>query len=164
MAVLLRKMLGIGALTDEQREYIAGETLLHLAEFVPVTFRFSGHVPGKVAKGNLRSYVGALAFTDQRLLGTLSSGPKKAVKTINRPWSEAAGSMVHATVDSSGVLLDVPDMSDISRCFTGSMSLRYKTALPDELLARLPQREFVFDVPQKYVYLACGMPPSGSAS
>jgi hypothetical protein len=158
MPVLLRKMLGIGALPTDDRDAVADETIWHLAEFVPVTFRFSGHVPGKVAKGNLRSYVGALAVTDRRLLGTLSSGPKKAVKTVDQLWSAPAGTMVHASIDSSGVLLDVPDMSVIGRCFTGSMSLRYKTALPDALLEQLPQRELVFDVPQKYVYLACGMP------
>jgi hypothetical protein len=158
MAVLLRKLLGIGALPTDERAHVADETILHLAEFVPVTFRFSGHVPGKVAKGNLRSYVGALAFTDQRLLGTLSSGPKKAAKTIDQPWSAAPGTMVHASIDGSGVLLDIPDISVIGRCFSGSMSLRYKTSLPEELLAQLPRRELEFDVPQKYVYLACGMP------
>jgi len=158
MAVLLRKMLGIGALPDDKRAELAGENLLHLAEFVPVTFRFSGNVPGKVAKGNLRSYVGALAFTDRRLLGTLSSGPKKSAKTIDRAWSAEPGTMVHASIDSSGVRLDVPDISLIGRCFTGSMSLRYKTPLPDSLLDQLPTRELVFDVPQKYVYLACGIP------
>ena len=151
-------MLGIGALPTDERDQVADETILHLAEFVPVTFRFSGNVPGKVAKGNLRSYVGALAFTDQRLLGTLSSGPKKAAKTINQPWTAPPGTMVHATIDNTGVLLDIPDMSVIGRCFSGSMSLRYKTPLSDELLAQLPRRELVFDVPQKYVYLACGMP------
>lgn len=158
MAVLLRKMLGIGALPTDERDAVAEETVLHLAEFVPVTFRFSGTVPGKLAKGNLRSYVGALAFTDRRLLGTLSSGPKKAVKTADQLWSEPDGTMVHASIDNSGVLLDIPDMATVGRCFTGSMSLRYKTSLPDELLAQLPRRELVFDVPQKYVYLACGMP------
>lgn len=161
MPVLLRKMLGIGALPDDQRAQIADETVLHMAEFVPVTFRFSGHVPGKLAKGNLRSYVGALAFTDQRMLATLSSGPKKAVKTANQLWSAPPGTMVHATIDNTGVLLDVPDISAIGRCFTGSMSLRYKTTLSDQLLAQLPTRDLMFDVPQKYVYLACGLPPSG---
>jgi len=158
MAVLLRKMLGIGALTPEQHAEIADENVLHVAEFVPVTFRFSGHVPGKVAKGNLRSYVGALAFTDRRVLGTLSSGPKKSTKTINQLWTAEPGTMVHATIDASGVLLDVPDISAVDRRFTGSMSLRYKTSLPSSLLDVLPRRRLAFDVPQKYVYLACGIP------
>jgi hypothetical protein len=57
MAVLLRKMLGIGKLPDDMRAQIDAEGLIHLTEFVPVTFRFSGKVPGKTAKGNIRSYV-----------------------------------------------------------------------------------------------------------
>ncbi|MDT5065928.1 MAG: hypothetical protein QOK02_2083, partial [Mycobacterium sp.] len=65
MAVFLRKMLGIGSLPDDMQAQVEAEGLIHLAEFVPVTFRFSGHVPGKTAKGNIRSYVGALALTNQ---------------------------------------------------------------------------------------------------
>ena len=72
MAVLLRKVLGIGKLPDDMRAEVETEGVIHLAEFVPVTFRFSGHVPGKVAKGNIRSYVGALVLTDQRVLGMRS--------------------------------------------------------------------------------------------
>lgn len=39
------------------------------------------------------------------------------------------------------------------------MSLRYKTPLPADLLAAAA-RAFTFDVPNKYVYMACGMPPT----
>jgi hypothetical protein len=67
MAVFLRKMLGIGKLPDDMRAQVEAEGVLHLAEFVPVTFRFSGRIPGKIAKANIRSYVGALALTNQRV-------------------------------------------------------------------------------------------------
>lgn len=160
MAVLLRKMLGIGNLPDDIREQLQAEGILHVAEFVPVTFRFSGHVPGKVAKSTLRSLVGALVITEKRLIGTLSSTPKKGVKTVNHPWDAPAGTMVQAELDDSGLLLDAPDLSAIGPSFEGSMSLRYKTPLPADVLAALPAREFTFDVPNKYVYVACGMPPS----
>lgn len=160
MAVLLRKLLGIGNLPDDIREQLQAEGLLHVAEFVPVTFRFSGHVPGKVAKGTLRSLVGALVITEKRLIGTLSSVPKKGAKTVNHMWDEPDGTMVRAELDESGLLLDAPDLSAVDPSFEGSMSLRYKTPLPADLLAALPARAFTFDVPNKYVYLACGMPPS----
>ncbi|MGB8407334.1 MAG: hypothetical protein WCE30_25060 [Mycobacterium sp.] len=155
MPVLLRKMLGIGTLPSSVRAELADEQLIHLAEFVPVTFRFAGHIPGKVAKSTLRSHVGALAFTDQRVLGVLSSGPKKGNKTIDRLWSAPAGSMVTGTIDEDGMLLDCPDISVISKQFSGSMSLRYKVSLPEEVLAQLPTRKMTFNVPQKYVYIAC---------
>ncbi|MUL47928.1 hypothetical protein FZI85_11830 [Mycobacterium sp. CBMA293] len=160
MAVLLRKMLGIGNLPDDIREQLQAEGILHVAEFVPVTFRFAGHVPGKVAKSTLRSLVGAVVVTEQRLLGTLSSAPKKAVKTINHLWDAPDGTMVQAELDETGMLLDAPDISAVDPCFTGSMSLRYKTPLPADVLAALPARTFTFDVPNKYVYVACGMPPT----
>jgi hypothetical protein len=157
MAVFLRKMLGIGGLPDDMRALIDGEGVLHLAEFVPVTFRFSGKVPGKTAKGNLRSYVGALALTDVRVLGTLSSVPKKAGRAVDHQWNAAAGSMVQATLDGSGLLLDVPDISVIDPSFSGSVSLHFKAPLPEDVLIRLPERSFAFDVPPKFVYVACGV-------
>jgi hypothetical protein len=158
MAVVLRKMLGIGKLPDDMRTQVEAEGLIHLAEFVPVTFKFSGHVPGKVAKGNIRSYVGALALTNQRVLGALSSVPKKAGRAVDHRWSDAEGSMVKATLDESGLLLDVPDISVVQPDFSGGLSLHYKAHLSAEVLGRLPQRSFTFDVPPKFVYTACGVP------
>ena len=75
-------------------------------------------------------------------------------------WDEPDGTMVRAELDESGLLLDAPDLSAVDPSFEGSMSLRYKTPLPADLLAALPARAFTFDVPNKYVYLACGMPPT----
>ena len=78
MAVFLRKLLRIGGLPDELRAEIEAEGVLYLAEYVPVTRRFSGKIPGKRAHGNVSSYVGSLALTNQRVLATLSSVPKLA--------------------------------------------------------------------------------------
>ena len=140
------------------RAQIEAEGVLHVAEFVPVTFRFSGKVPGKVAKGNLSSYVGALALTSQRVLGTLSSVPKKAGRSVDHQWNSPAGSMVHATFDESGLLLSAPDISVIDPCFSGSVSLHYKAPLSADVLGRLPEQSFTFDVPAKFVYSVCGVP------
>lgn len=158
MAVLLRKMLGIGRLPDDMREQVDAEGAIHLAEFVPVTFRFSGKVPGKTAKGNIRSYVGALALTNRRVLGTLSTVPRKAGRSVDRPWNDAPGSMVRATLKEDGLTLDVPDISAVDPKFSGSVSLHYKTPLSEEVLMRLPERTFAFDVPPKFVYSLCGVP------
>jgi hypothetical protein len=158
MAVFLRKMLGIGKLPDDMLAAVTGEGLIHLAEFVPVTFRFSGKVPGVTAKGNIRSYVGALALTDVRVLGTLSSVPKKAARAVDHQWNHASGSMVHATLDEGGLTLGIPDISAVDPSFSGSLSLNFKTPLTNDVLARLPQRSFSFDTPPKFVYSACGMP------
>jgi hypothetical protein len=127
-------------------------------EFVPVTFRFSGRVPGKTAKGNIRSYVGALALTNRRVLGTLSTVPKKAGRAVDHQWTDAAGSMVTGTLDDDGLTLDVPDISVVDPSFSGSVSLHFKTSLSDAVLMRVPQRSFAFDVPPKFVYSVCGVP------
>jgi hypothetical protein len=161
MAVVLRKMLGIGKLPDDMRAAVETEGLIHLAECVPVTFRFSGKVPGKTAKGNIRSYVGALALTRVRVLGTLSAVPKKAGRAVDHQWNHASGSMVHASIDSSGLTLDIADLSVVDPSFGGSLSLHHKTPLTDDVLAQVPQRTFSFDVPPKFVYLACGVPHTG---
>jgi hypothetical protein len=158
MAVFLRKALGIGGMPDDVRAQLDAEGMLHLAEFVPVTFRFGGRVPGKTAKGSIRSYVGSLALTSQRILGTMSSVPGKAVRSVDHRWNAPDGAMVTATLDDSGLLLDVPDIGEVDPNFVGSMSLHYKAPLSAELLARLPQRTFVFDVPPKFVYSACAVP------
>jgi hypothetical protein len=158
MAVFLRKMLGIGALPDDMRAQVEAEGVLHVAEFVPITFRFSGKVPGKVAKGNFSSYVGALALTSQRVLGTMSSVPKKAGRSVDYQWNVPGGSMVAATLDESGLLLSVPDISVVDPSFSGSVSLHYKAPLSAEVLSQLPERSFGFDVPPKFVYAVCGMP------
>jgi hypothetical protein len=158
MAVLLRRVLGIGKLPTDMRTQIESEGVLHLAEFVPVTFRFSGKIPGKVAKGNISSYVGALALTSQRVLGTLSSVPKKAGRSVDHQWNAPGGTMVQATLDESGLLLNVPDISVVDPGFTGSVKLHYKAPLSAEVLMRLPERAFAFDVPAKFVYSVCGVP------
>ncbi|MET0453606.1 MAG: hypothetical protein ABW137_17370 [Mycobacterium sp.] len=158
MPVFLRKWLGIGELPDDMRAEVEAEGVLHLAEFVPVTYRFSGTVPGKTAKGNLSSYVGALAITNQRVLATLSSVPKKAGRSVDHRWDAKDGTMVQATLDDSGLTLSGSDLSVVDPTFSGSVSLHYKTELSDELLARLPRRTFSFDVPPKFVYSVCGVP------
>ncbi len=157
MAVLLRKMLGIGRLPDDMRARIEAEGLIHLAEFVPVTFRFSGKVPGKTAKGSIRSLVGALALTHKGVLATLSAAPNKARRSVDHPWEAAPGAMVTATLDEGGMLLDVPDISVVGASMAGSVSLHYKSPLADEVLRALPQRSFTFDVPPRFVYSACGV-------
>ncbi|OPX10417.1 hypothetical protein [Mycobacterium sp. AT1] len=158
MAVFLRKMLGIGGLPDDMRAQVDAEGVLFLAEFVPVTYRFSGKVPGKVAKGNISSYVGAVALTSQRVLGTLSTVPKKAGRSVDHRWNAPQGTMVHGSLDESGLTLTGSDLSVIDPTFAGSVSLHYKTPLPAEVLAALPEREFTFDVPPKFVYSVCGVP------
>ncbi|OMC07746.1 hypothetical protein [Mycobacterium sp. SP-6446] len=158
MAVILRRMLRIGKLPADMRAEVESEGILHLAEFVPVTFRFNGSVPGFVVKGNnTRSYAGSLALTPQRVLGTLSTVPKLASRAIDQRWDAAQSGPVRAEFSESGLALDV-DVSQVDPAFSGHLSLRYKTAIPEAVLTTIPRRSLAFDVPREWVLRAVGVP------
>jgi len=157
MAVFLRKLLRIGGLTDELRAEIEGEGIIYLAEYVPVTRRFSGKIPGKRAHGNVSSYVGSLVLTNQRILGTLSSVPKLAGRTIDQRWDAAQSGTVTADISEAGLHLEVNINGVDPRC-EGQLSLQYKTPIPADVLARVPRRSLAFDVPPEYVFRAVGVP------
>ena len=101
MAVILRRMLGIGKLPDDMRAQVDAEGVMFLAEFVPVTYRFSGAVPGKRAAKEIRGYVGALALTSQRVLGTLSNVPKRAGRAIDQRWDAPQTGTMTAEISSA---------------------------------------------------------------
>jgi hypothetical protein len=157
MAVFLRKMLGIGKLPNELRAQVEAEGIIHLAEFVSVTCRFSGRVPGKRSKGSIASYVGSLVLTSDRVVGTLSSVPKLAGRTIDQRWDAPQAGAVKAEISATGLMLDVNVAEVDPRC-EGHLSLHYKDALPEDVLMRLPRRSLAFDVPPEYVFRAVGVP------
>ncbi len=157
MAVFLRKLLRIGGLPPELRAEVEAEGVIFVAEYVPVTRRFSGKIPGKRAHGNVASYVGSLALTNQRVLGTLSTVPKLAGRTIDQPWSAPQSGTVTADISEAGLHLEVNISAVDPRC-EGQLSLQYKTPIPPEVLTRLPRRSLAFDVPPEYVFRAVGVP------
>lgn len=157
MAVFLRKLLRIGNLPDEMRAEVEPEGIIHLAEYVPVTRRFTGRVPGMRSKGSISSYVGSLVLTNQRVLATLSTVPKLAGRTIDLRWDAPQAGAVKAELSESGLLLEVNVTEVDSRC-TGQLSLHYKDTIPEEILIGLPRTSLAFDVPPEYVFRAVGVP------
>jgi hypothetical protein len=157
MAVFLRKLLRIGGLPEELRAEVEAEGVLYLAEYVPVTRRFSGRIPGKRAHGNVASYVGSLALTNHRVLATLSSVPKLAGRTIDQPWSAQQSGTVTADLSEAGLHLEV-NMSAVDPRCEGQLSLQYKAPIGPDVLARLPRVSLAFDVPPEYVFRAVGVP------
>ena len=157
MAVFLRKLLRIGKLPDEMRAEVEAEGIIHLAEYVSVTRRFTGRVPGKRSVGSIASYVGSLALTNQRVLATLSSVPKLAGRTIDLRWDAPQAGAVKAELSVTGLRLEVNVAEVDPRC-SGHLSLHYKNALPEDVLMRLPRRSLAFDVPPEYVFRAVEVP------
>jgi hypothetical protein len=160
MPVFVRKLLRIGGLPEALRTEVDAEGVLFLAEYLPVTRKFSGSVPGKKATGNFSSYVGSLVLTPQRVLGTLSSEPKLAGRTIDQRWDAAQTGAVKADISNTGLHIDV-DIAEVDPKFKGHLSLNYKTSIPDDVLAQLPRRSLAFDVPPEYVLRAVGVPARG---
>jgi hypothetical protein len=157
MAVFLRKLLKIGGLPEEMRAEVEAEGIIHLAEYVPVTRRFSGRIPGKRAKGNVSSYVGSLAITNQRVLATLSTVPKLAGRTVDQPWDASQSGTATAELSETGLNINVDVNAVDPRC-SGELSLHYKDSIPAAVLMRLPRRSLAFDVPPEYVFRAVGVP------
>jgi hypothetical protein len=160
MAVFLRKLLRIGGLPADMRSQVDAEGIIYLAEYVPVTRRFSGSVPGKRANTNISSYVGSLVLTPQRVLGTLSSVPKLASRSIDQRWDAPQSGPVMADISAAGLHIEA-DIGDVDQKFTGRLSLNYKTSIPDDVLMRLPRKSLAFEVPPEYVLRAVGVPARG---
>lgn len=157
MAVFLRRLFGIGKLPREMREQFDSEGIIYLAEFVPVTRRFSGKVPGHRASGAIASYVGSVVFTSQRAVATLSSVPKVAGRTMDVRWNDPQQGTVTAEISSSGITLTI-DIAAVDPQFSGQLSLTYKVDIPEDVLTRIPTRNLAFNVLPEYVYRAVGVP------
>ena len=156
MAVFVRKLFGIGKLPGDLHAQLEAEGLIYLAEYVAVTRRFSGAIPGLRASHSISSYAGSLAFTAQRVLGTLSMVPKLAGRAIDVRWNEAQSGAAKVEISPTGLQLDL-DVADVDPKFTGQLSLHYKDAIPEDVLIRLPRRSLAFDVPPEYVFRAVGV-------
>ncbi|ALI24434.1 hypothetical protein XA26_05730 [Mycolicibacterium fortuitum] len=155
--MILRKLMHIGALPEGLRTEAEAEGILFLAEYVPVTRRFTGSIPGKRSTGSVASYAGALVMTNYRALATMSTLPKLAGRSLDQPWSAPQVGAVHAELDPSGLTLTA-DLAQIDRRCRGELSLHYKTAIPAEVLAQLPRTSLAFDVGPEYVFRAVGVP------
>ena len=156
MPVFVRRLFGIGKLPADVRAHVDAEGVIYLADYVPVTRRFSGAIPGLRASHSVASYVGSLVFTSQRVLATLSSLPKLAGPTVDVRWDAPQSGAAVAEISSTGLTVET-DVDDLDETFTGHLSLQYKLAVPDDVLAALPRRSVKFDMPPDYVLRAVGV-------
>ncbi|GBE63606.1 hypothetical protein MFM001_00680 [Mycobacterium sp. MFM001] len=156
MAVFVRRLFGIGKLPADVRAEIEAEGVIFLADYVAVTRRFSGTIPGLRSSHSVASYVGSVAFTAERVLATLSSLPKLAGPTVDVRWDAPQTGPATARIASTGLEVEL-DVGQVDPAFDGHLSLHYKTAIPGDVLAGLPRRSLTFDVPPEYVFRAVGV-------
>lgn len=156
MAVFVRRLFGIGKLPAGLHAQVEAEGLIYLADYVAVTRRFRGTIPGVRLPHSVASYVGSLVFTSERVLATLSMLPKLAGPTVDARWDAPQTGAAKVEISSTGVQVDV-DVAEVDPKFSGELSLHYKAAIPDDVLAALPRRSLAFDMPPDYVFRAVGV-------
>jgi hypothetical protein len=94
------------------------------------------------------------------VLGTLSSVPKLAGRTIDQEWHAEQSGPVKADISSTGLHIEV-DIGRVDPKFDGHVSLNYKTEIGEDVLMRLPRRSLAFEVPPEYVLRVIGVPARG---
>ncbi len=156
MAVFVRRLFGIGKLPDDLHAEVEAEGLIFLADYVAVTRRFRGVIPGVRLPHSVASYSGSLVFTSERVLATLSMLPKLAGPTVDARWDAPQTGAAKVEISPTGVQVDV-DVAEVDPKFSGELSLHYKAAVPDDVLAALPRRSLAFDMPPEYVFRAVGV-------
>ncbi|MGZ4510881.1 MAG: hypothetical protein ACXVX7_00445 [Mycobacterium sp.] len=156
MAVFVRRLFGIGKLPDDLHAQVEAEGLIYLADYVAVTRRFSGVLPGVRLPHSVARYTGSLVFTSERVLATLSQLPKLAGPTVNVRWDAPQTGAAKVEISSTGLQVDV-DVARVDEKFSGELSLLYKVAIPDDVLDGLPARSLAFDMPPEYVFRAVGV-------
>jgi hypothetical protein len=156
MPVFVRRLFGIGKLPADVRAEVEAEGVIYLADYVPVTRRFSGAIPGLRSAHSVASYVGSLVFTSQRVLATLSSLPKLAGAVVDVDWDATQSGTATARISPTGLRVEA-DVDEIDETFTGHLSLHYKLDVPGDVLAALPRRSVTFDMPPEYVLRAVGV-------
>lgn len=157
MPVFVRRLFGIGKLPADLRTQLDAEGVIYLVDYVAVTRRFSGAVPGLRSPHSVAGYVGSLALTSQRVLATLSSLPKLAGRTVDVRWDAPQTGAARAEISTTGLQVDV-DLAALDQRFSGELSLHYKQAIPGDVLTQLPSQSLAFDVPPEYVFRAVGVP------
>jgi hypothetical protein len=156
MPVFVRRLFGIGKLPADVRAEVEAEGVIYLADYVPVTRRFSGAIPGLRSAHSVASYVGSLVFTSQRVLATLSSLPKLAGAVVDVGWDATQSGTATAEIMPNGLHVEA-DVDAIDQTFTGHLSLHYKLDVPADVLAALPRRSLTFEMPPDYVLRAVGV-------
>lgn len=156
MAVIVRRLFGIGKLPAGVRAEVEAEGLIYLADYVAITRRFSGAIPGLRSAHSVASYVGSLVLTSQRVLATLSSLPKLAGPTVDVRWDAPQTGPATAQLSPAGLQVEL-DVGRVDPAFNGQLSLHYKAVIPGDVLTGLPRRSLAFEMPPEYVFRAVGV-------
>lgn len=100
----------IGRLPERMRVQFAPEGILHVAERVHVTQRFSGSAPGVHSALSVNRHIGLVLFTRERLYALLPTIPRLKGPAIDRRWNDPNDGPAKVAV-SDDALADLPSRS-----------------------------------------------------
>jgi hypothetical protein len=139
------------------REQLEAEGLIFTAMRVGVSKRFSGHVPGVYSAAGVSRYMGAFAFSTERIVATFPARGDAGLRSVDCSWDTNKGPAA-VTISEKGLLVEI-DLHGVDRAFSGSMKLYYKRRIPVEILEKLPTTALRFPVDPVFVYRAAGVKP-----
>jgi hypothetical protein len=143
MPSFFSRFLRVGRLPEPLRVKLAPEGILHVAERVHVTQRFSGSAPGVHSAMGVNRQLGLVVFTRKRLYALLPTVPRLKGPAIDRRWDDPTDGPAKVAVSDAGMRFDL-DVNRVDPRFHGHLSLNYKMTLPDDVVAALPSRSLEF--------------------
>ncbi|MGX9787114.1 hypothetical protein [Mycobacterium sp. MMS18-G62] len=156
MPSFFSRFVRIGRLPQPLRMRLEPEGIIHVAERVRVRQRFSGSAPGLFSAVSVNRHIGLVVFSRQRLYALLPTIPRLGGPLIDRRWDAVDDGPVKVEISDSGVQMDI-DAGEIDARFHGRLSLHFKTAIPDDVLAALPAQSVSFGVTPDYVFHLLGL-------
>jgi hypothetical protein len=156
MPSLCRRFVRPGQLPQPLRRQLEPEGILHVAERVRVTQRFSGSAPGVHSASSVNRHLGLVVFTRDRLYALLPTIPRLGGPAIDQRWDAADDGPAKVVISESGLEMDL-DVGQVDARFRGRLSLHFKTSIPDDVLGVLPSRSLSFSVTAEYVFHMLGV-------
>jgi len=153
MPSFFSRFVRIGRLPEPLRAQLAPEGILHVAERVRVTQRFSARRAFRPER-QPRDRVGGVH--PQAPLRVAAHLPPLKRPAIDRRWDDANDGPAKVAVSAAGMQFDL-DVNHVDYRFRGHLSLTYKMGLPDDVLVALPSRSLAFGVSPDYVFHMLGV-------
>ncbi len=156
MPPILRLLTPTGRLSEPLRAQLEPEGIIHVAERVRVSQRFSGSIPGMVSSWGANRHIGLLILTRVRLYALVPSMPRLKAPAIDALWSAANDGPVKVAISESGVQLSLA-VNQVDPRFHGDLALTFKTDIASDILAALPRRSLALTVEPEYVFHVLGV-------
>ena len=156
MSAFLRRIFGIGTVSDDFRARFESEGIIEIAANVGVVQRFSGSVPGLHTGPSISRTSGSLVLTSRRVVTTLAIRSDPWAGAVDRGWDDPDAGAMTVDLTPDGIRLGL-DVHRVDPRFRGHLSLHYKHGLAEDVLTRLPKTSLRQDVSPEFVLHTLGV-------